>query len=448
MKTNKKRPQIHTHEGAVAKVINAEQQLRRSLMACLLFEDTFYESGEDIAKRIADTVPLVRPEKVAGMAVEAREKMKLRHAPLMVVREMARHKSHSAPVRATLARVIQRADEPAEFLSMYWKNGKQPISKQVRLGLGDALNKFNEYNFAKYNRDGSVKLRDVLFMSHAKPKDAAQAVLFKKITEGTLATPDTWEVALSTGGPEADKKSLWMRLLQENKLGALALLRNLRNMAEANVNVALVREALLKLDPKRVLPYRFIAAANYAPNFEPELEQAMFKSVAEKGRLKGLTTLVIDVSGSMDAKLSARSEMSRIDAAAGLAMIIRELADEVIVLTFSNSVKTVAPRRGFALRDAIIQSQPHGGTELGKAVKHALKIPSNRLIVITDEQAHGGYNWTTDSNYDVTPDPVGRDAYMVNVGTYKNGIGYGAWTHIDGFSEAIVDYIYAVENAD
>jgi hypothetical protein len=150
----------------------------------------------------------------------------------------------------------------------------------------------------------------------------------------------------------------------------------------------------------------------------------------------------------MDAKLSARSEMSRIDAAAGLAMIIRELADEVIVLTFSNSVKTVAPRRGFALRDAIIQSQPHGGTELGKAVKHALKIPSNRLIVITDEQAHGGYNWTTDSNYDVTPDPVGRDAYMVNVGTYKNGIGYGAWTHIDGFSEAIVDYIYAVENAD
>jgi 60 kDa SS-A/Ro ribonucleoprotein len=34
---------------------------------------------------------------------------------------------------------------------------------------------------------------------------------------------------------------------------------------------------------------------------------------------------------------------------------------------------------------------------------------------------------------------------MVNVAAFKNGVGYGPWVHIDGWSEAIVDYIRAYE---
>jgi len=51
------------------------------------------------------------------------------------------------------------------------------------------------------------------------------------LVAGELATPDTWEVALSAGA-SVDKREAWERLLAENKLGAQALLRNLRNMAE------------------------------------------------------------------------------------------------------------------------------------------------------------------------------------------------------------------------
>jgi len=37
-------------------------------------------------------------------------------------------------------------------------------------------------------------------------------------------------------------------------------------------------------------------------------------------------------------------------------------------------------------------------------------------------------------------------AYVVNVAPYKHGISYGnGWTHVDGWSERIVDYIAAVE---
>src|SRR5205807_339727 len=81
--------QKQTHEGAPAKHISAEQELRRSVLACMLWGNQFYEDGVAIAGRIRELVPKVAAEKVAALAVEAREKMKLRHAPLLLVREMA-----------------------------------------------------------------------------------------------------------------------------------------------------------------------------------------------------------------------------------------------------------------------------------------------------------------------------------------------------------------------
>ncbi len=129
----------------------------------------------EIAGRIAELVPKVKAERVADLAIEAREAMKLRHVPLLLVREMARHATHRALVGETLNRVIQRADELTEFLAIYWKDGRVPLSGQVKKGLAAAFGKFNAYQLAKYDRPGPVRLRDVLFLSHAKPRDEAQA---------------------------------------------------------------------------------------------------------------------------------------------------------------------------------------------------------------------------------------------------------------------------------
>ena len=420
-----------THEGAPAKHVSLELQLRRSVLACLLWESQFYEDGVEIAGRIAELVPKVAPEKVAALAVEARERMKLRHAPLLVVREMARHKTHRQQVSDTLSRVIQRADELAEFVAIYWKDGRVPLSGQVKKGLAAAFPKFDEYQLAKYDRGGAVKLRDVLFLCHAKPRNAAQAGVWKKLIWERLETPDTWEVALSSG---ADKREAWERLLSENKLGALALLRNLRNMKDAGVQEDLVIRALGSMKTQRVLPFRFLAAARYAPEWEEALERAMLASVAEQARLPGDTIVLVDVSGSMTATLSRRSEMQRTDAACGLAVLLREIGEKVRVFSFSDNLAEVPARRGFALRDAIDASQPHGGTYLGKAVEELnRKERYDRLIVITDEQAH-----------DTVPGPKGK-GYVINVASYKNGIGYGKWTHIDGWSESVIEYIRALE---
>lgn len=436
MKLNTPIQKIRTHEGAVAKHINPEFQLRRSVMAHMLWENEFYEDGQTIAGRIVELVSKVHPESCAALAVEAREKMKLRHVPLLIVRAMAALKSHRHLVGATLASVIQRPDELTEFLAIYWKDGKRPLSAQVKKGLAKAFQKFNAYSLGKYNQAGAVKLRDVLFLCHAKPKDDEQAATWKKLVDGTLESPDTWEVSLSSG---ADKKATWERLISEERLGALALLRNLRNMQEAKVPMSVIKGVLKNIKTERVLPFRFISAARFAPTLEPELESAMFKCIEGKERLSGKTVLLVDVSGSMNDPISGRSDLRRVDAACGLAMLLREIAEEVVVLTFSSKLVLVPSRRGFALRDAIDQSQEHGATHLGAALRgiHQDERTNDyrRLIVITDEQSH-----------DSVPDPSGK-AYMLNVASNRNGVGYGKWMHIDGWSEAVVDYILQHESA-
>lgn len=434
MKTNVKSLPAKTNEGAIAKKINPELQLRRSVMACMLFENTFYEDGVEISDRIKALIPKVKAEKVSEMAIEAREKMKLRHVPLLIVREMARIPSHKHLVADTLERVIQRPDELSEFVAIYWKDGRQPLSAQAKKGLAMAFLKFNEYSLAKYNHDGTVKLKDVLFLCHAKPAGKDQEALWKRLIEGKLKTPDTWEVALSAG---EDKKKAWERLIKEGGLGALAFLRNLRNMKEANVSEEVVLNGLGKIDPGRVLPFRFISAARYAPQWEAEIEKVMMKCLEKHEKLPGHTVLLIDVSGSMDDTLSGKSEMTRVDAACGLAILLREICENVSIFTFSNKLEPIPARHGFALRDAIDGSQDHGVTETGKAVRIINNSADyDRLIIITDEQSH-----------DSVQDPKST-GYVINVAPYKNGIGYGKWTHVDGFSEATVDYVMASEKED
>src|SRR5689334_2050648 len=131
--------QARTHEGAVAQHVDPRRELRRSVLTCLLWEDTFYERGNDIAKRLAELVERNKPEDVAELACEARDKMQLRHVPLFLTRELARRKGAGPLVADTLWQVIQRADELGEFVALYWKSRKEPLSAGVKRGLAKAF---------------------------------------------------------------------------------------------------------------------------------------------------------------------------------------------------------------------------------------------------------------------------------------------------------------------
>ena len=104
------------------------------------------------------------------------------------------------------------------------------------------------------------------------------------------------------------------------------------------------------------------------------------------------------------------------------------------MFTFSNLVVEVLARRGMAGIDAIKRSQSHQGTYLGRAVAHMNGLTIDRLVAITDEQSH-----------DYVPQPQGGPAYMINVASNRNGVGYGNWTHIDGFSENVIRFMQKFE---
>lgn len=421
-----------TYEGAKVPSISDKQKLVRMTLANMLWEDNMYVDGVSVATAIGDLVKRVDAGFVSALALGARTKFKLRHIPLLLTRELARHGKLKAEA---LNAVIQRPDEMSEFLSIYWKEGKTALSNQVKKGLALAFSKFNEYSLAKWDKNSAaISMRDVMFLTHPKPATVEQEALFKRVADGKMAVPDTWETELSGG---ADKAETFTRLMSLKKLGALAFLRNLRNMTQSGISEAVIREYASTLDVSKVLPFRYIAAARIVPQFEDMLETMMFRSLATHEKLKGKTKVLIDVSGSMfGSKVSAKSDLDCFDAGAALAVLLREICEEVEIYSFSNSAVRVAPRRGFALVEAIRNSQRHGGTSLGQSLRE-VGNDYDRVVVLTDEQS-------TDRPAAPTR---GSTGYIINVANHQNGVNHSAWTSITGFSEAVIDYVQALEGS-
>jgi len=424
--------------------MSAREELLRTAVNCLLWEPTFYESGSEIAERIADLAARVEPEFLARLAVYCRSELGLRHVSLYLARLLARH-ARGPIVSDTIARVVRRADELGEFVAIYWatNDGRRTLSSQVKKGLARAFHNFDEYQLAKYAQRGVVRIRDVMFLVHPRPGDEKEAELFRRIADNELKAPDTWEKRLSSG---EDKRQVFEELLREGRLGTLALLRNLRNMLRAGIEAELVAEGLARANWWGVLPFQVVAAYRalqkeglLAQPVREELARSLRERLQKPPHLEGRTIVLVDVSGSMENTLSGHSIMTRMDAAAAQALILAAACDEVRIFTFSNEVVEVPPASGLELVDLIENSQMHGGTYLRRAVETLASNPTlqdfDRIVVLTDEQSHDGLGqlrW-----------PKG---YVVNLAPYRPGLETdGRWYFINGFSERLTEWMVLTE---
>ncbi|MDQ5908494.1 MAG: hypothetical protein QG599_585 [Pseudomonadota bacterium] len=427
-----------------------EQLLRRVILANLLWEDVAYSTGPAIVDQIKTLVPQIPPETVAGLAIEARLEQKLRHAPLLLVREMARQPEggYRELVGDLLPQIIQRPDELTEFLALYWRDGRCPLAKQVKKGLAQAFRRFDAYQLAKWNRPEQIKLRDVMFLVRPKPQDDAQAALWKQLAENVLPTPDTWEVALSAG---QDKRATFERLIQERKLGALAFLRNLRGMIEAKVADDVILHGFQTINPQWILPVNGLAAARHAPRFTGEIEALLLRGLAKTPKLPGRTILIVDVSGSMGSRISGKSEMTRLDVAGALAFLARELCERVVIYatagndgTRIHQTELLPNLRGFGLANAVTAAAKRlggGGIFTRQCLEfiHKREAAPERIIVFSDSQDCDAKNRT--------PSPFGQCNYLIDVSAHQRGVAYeGLWTaEISGWSERVVSFIAASE---
>ena len=364
-----KESNVLNHEGAAAFKMSPEMELYTAAVTSAL-SGKFYESPKEFIARISDLVRRVDPVFVAQLAVYTRTQMNLRSIPLLLLVELAKCHSGDDLVSRAVGKTVLRADEISELLACYqWRNPSQGIkklgklSRQIQNGLKEAFNRFDEYQFAKYDRkDADIKLKDALFLVHPKAKDAEQQALFDKIVAGTLETPYTWETQLSALGQqhfeseEAKKaavKALWEELLDSGKLGYMALLRNLRNILQAGVSTKHIGRLCARLaDPEQVakskqLPFRFLSAYKELVEI-PSLGTSMVLEALEKAVLVSIDNvegfdvntkvlLASDVSGSMFHPVSPNSKVYNVDIGILLTSLLRTKCKVVLAGIFGDT---------------------------------------------------------------------------------------------------------------
>ena len=359
---------IANHEGATAYRMSAEMELYTAVVTTML-SDLNYEKADERVKRIAELVAKVDPVFVAQLAVYARTQMYMRSVPMLLLVELARvHKGDNLVARA-IAKTISRADEISELLACYQlRNPQQGIKKlaklshQVQAGLQEAFNNFDEYQFAKYDRSSQVvRLRDALFLVHPKAKDAEQQTIFDKIASQTLDTPYTWETELSALGQQqfesedAKKAAIaakWEELIASGKLGYMAMLRNLRNIALSGASLQHINAVCARIkDQKAVLnskqlPFRFLSAfremskvdSPHTPHILDSLEEAVLISAMNINGFNAndKVLLACDVSGSMQTAISQRSSVQNYDIGLLLAMLFQTTCNQVTAGMFGD----------------------------------------------------------------------------------------------------------------
>ncbi|MDR2919004.1 MAG: TROVE domain-containing protein [Tannerella sp.] len=484
----KRKNKVRNYVSAEAYRLSPEWQLYVAAVTSSL-SDKFYEKAQDRVEALRKLIKQCDPVFVAQLAVYTRTKMNLRSIPLVLAVELAKVHCGDDLVKRMTSQVIRRADEITELLAYYQlANERESIkklnrlSKQLQVGLQVAFNQFDEYQFAKYNRDTEIKLRDALFLVHPKAKDETQQVIFNKIVNNTLETPYTWETELSALGKahyaDDNERSIafrmkWEELVDSQKLGYMALIRNLRNILEARVSQQCIAKGCNTLaNPEAVrrskqLPFRFLAAyreiskvkSAYAGRMLDALEEAVTVSARSITGFDENTKVLIacDVSGSMQRPLSPKSKILCYDIGLMMAMILKSRCKNAITGIFGDKWKVINVPSKSILSN--VDTLYHYANEVGYSTNGYLVIEDlirrkelvDKIMFFTDCQLWNSRNdkkivdlWNTYKK--ISPD---SKLYLFDLAGYGN-------TPLDtnredvyliaGWSDKIFDIIAAIDN--
>ncbi|MVT10032.1 TROVE domain-containing protein [Chitinophaga tropicalis] len=496
--------------GATAYRLTPEMELYTAVATCVV-DDSYYEKQEERLDRIRQLIAQCSPAFVAKLAIYARKEMNLRSIPVVLAVELAKATSGNNLVSKTVNGIVQRADEIKEILAYYQIANKRTeakklnkLSKQVQKGLAIAFNKFDEYQFAKYNTAAEVKMKDALFLVHPEAKDEAQQVLFNKIAKDELATPYTWETALSelgkkTFASEAEKQHAiamqWEELVMSGKLGYMALLRNLRNILTKGSAKAFTEALAILTDANKVkkakqLPFRYLSAFTEIEKvtseiaFEDRSERiALAIAALEKALLiacdnisvnEGKTVILSDNSGSMygDAAgkslVSAMSNRKTADIANLFAVLYWNKSDNTSIGLFGDHLIQPMLNRKSSLFEnfKLINSE---AKKCGPSTERGIfeymdklistKTIADRIIIFSDCQVGAGCNWydhrgNRGDNFNkllkqyLVINPAVK-VYSVDLKGYGNSLTKTENKNtvlVSGWSEKIFDMIHYIEN--
>ena len=450
---------VLNHEGALAFKLDPLTELYLKAASTLVGEPKYYTDGQtsdsELLKSIRQ-VAKIDPEFILQLAVYCREQLYLRSVPLLLLAEFANNPecvgkattpegstaTQAARVpgaRKYVPRIVQRADELTELMayqlarnkvvprpSKYLNTGKEETSNKrvdkqsalpqmIKFGLAKAFKNFDAYQIAKYNRDGTVKMRDVMFEVHPEWENEEQKKVLDKLTNKTLEPPETWEVMRSTG------RMTWHDVInhifyKEGRINNyMAQLRNLRNCLQDDSVKAEDLMLLCKMisdknavSRSKQLPFRFLSAYKELQkddrNFTPTgvlyvsevleaLETAASYSTDNFPKLGGDTVIATDFSGSMQTVISNRSSVERFEIGAMLSIIANSFCRRAITGIFGDDWKVVPMTKSSGILSNTLKTVGMIGsvgysTNGYKVIDYLLDngIKVDRIMIFTDCQ--------------------------------------------------------------
>jgi hypothetical protein len=405
------------YEGGLAYKPSDKVKLMKMVATSLVGENKYYTKGEDHDLEIINTIRRVAkedPEFILKLAVYTRKELKLRSVPMLLAVELANSGANPVPnSRKYITATIQRADELTEMIAYQLARNRQEPRKSklpmlIKNGVAGAFNKFDEYQFAKYNRDGDVKLRDALFMTHPRPVNKEQQNLFNKIVNDELKTPETWETYISEHGSNRENWEYIAPLMPY-----FATVRNVRNFVQHNVDSDLYMGKITKperIKGSKLFPFRFLSAykavqglkGTDADQFQVKavldaLNTAITISMDNVPKLSGRTLVLVDVSWSMKGRqISGRSQTTTYDIATLFGAMAYGLCDEAIVMAIANDISIMDSLGTDVLSNQqSLQNQENvtgigGQTNVFKAFKYMREnnMSVDRVILLSDMQCY------------------------------------------------------------
>ena len=445
MKLNtKKKPEylsrtdvIVNYEGELSYIWSDKIELFKQVATCFFGEPKFYTDGKTSAAnliQIATKVAKEDPDFVLRLAIKARIEYNLRTVPMVLLNVVINNSTHPNTYKA-VAKTINRADELTEIVAAAQlfkrKDGKQKLilPQAIKKGVALAFNKFDAYQFSKYNRKNyDITFSNLLDLTHPKPKNEEQSKLFKSLRDDTLSSPNTWEVVISTQG---SKKETWEIALENMPI--FAFLRNLRNLMKNGVDITdklhdiFYNEEIIR--KSKLLPFRFYFAyvellkfgnnSRYAASSERHgyNDENQFKEILTKTKTalnkalelsipnisisEGRNLILIDLSSSMDSPISSKSVIRRRDISALFGTILHsKLGDrKTSVWGFGETTKEIYLDEMNKL-SLLEKAKAIETLNVGHSTNAHLPIQAvtqqnrcfDRIFIFTDEQVY-------DSNY-------------------------------------------------
>lgn len=475
--------------GHAAYRMSNKEELMTAVVTTMFGEEKYYGSTDEKIVRLSTELCKKYPEFVSNLACFAREVFNMRSVSHVLTAVIAREVS--AFTRQTIRRVVKRSDDITEIMAYYKNMYGKPFPNALKRGIAEVIQNFDEYQIAKYNGGcKDMKFRDVLRITHPHPKSKEVEELFGKILNDTFEIPYTWEMELSSRG---NTKEVWDELIASDRVGYMALLRNLCNIIKSGMDITPVLAVLS--DPDQVkkskqFPFRFFSAYRILDRKElmtdeiyRALESAITTSIDNMEKIKGRTLISVDVSGSMATRISEKSDVCCSDIASLLGAMVNKLCEDATVCYFeapnilykyqfyrqlvSNLPKDVYQnkRRGYRIANygkydsvleiALQNSFADGGTDLSLPMKYALEVdkskclkPFDRVIYFSDNECNYGLKSTVQGLVDKYRSKYNKDFWVHGVDLQ----GYGTqqfcgarFNLIAGWSDHVFSFINLVE---